>query len=80
MANIGDVEIREHTFKFDDESGLKIPFVLISEIPEIYKDEFVKWLYISTCPIIPGYDDAIYSWDYERWYNLKTEGIPTMWD
>jgi hypothetical protein len=80
MKTIGGVDIKEHTFKFDDGDEQTIPYVSFSEIPEEYKKEFNEWSRGSTCPVIPGCDDAVYSWDWERFFNRKTRGIPTMWD
>jgi len=70
MENIGNVNVYE-TEDFD--------YVKFSEIPEKYKKEFDKWMYGQTCSMIDG-ELVAYVWDWERWYDLKTKGIPTYFD
>lgn len=77
---IGGVRVREFRYTHEDKTSTLITFVCISDIPEKYRDEFCEWLGVSTQPLVPGNEDAIYSWDWERWFNMKTRGIPTMWD
>jgi hypothetical protein len=80
METIGGVKIRQYTFKFDDGNDETVPYVIISEIPDKYRDSFCEWLGVATCPMIPGCNGVVYSWDWERFFNLKTKGILTMWD
>ena len=62
--------------KFD-----QITFIDFREVPEEWKEEFGDWLRGQTFPMIEGFGiNAIYSWDWERWYNLKTRNIPTYFD
>jgi len=45
----------------------------------IDKIEFGTWMYGQTSGVMYG-EAVIYSWDWERWYNLKTKSTPTFWD
>ena len=54
-------------------------YILFDEIPEKHKEEFVKWMYGQTCSEVNN-ELVIYAWDWERWYDLKTKGIPTYFD
>lgn len=76
MEKIGGVDVRR--YYMDD--GDFLEFVNFDEIPEEYREEFSKWMYGQTMPVIEGYRHAVYSWDWERWYLLKTEGKPTYFD
>jgi hypothetical protein len=80
MKKIGGVPIKEFTFTHEDGTSDFITFVSMSDIPGKYRKEFCEWLSVCTVPYIPGYDDSIYSWDWELWYNMKTKGVPAMWD
>jgi len=78
--NIGGVNTRQYKFvdAYNEESC--ISFVCVSDIQEEYRDEFMKWMYGCTVPLIPECENAVYSWDWERFYYLKTEDRPTSWD
>jgi hypothetical protein len=55
-------------------------YIDFEDVPNHMKAEFNKWMYGQTMPMIEGCKGAIYSWDWERWYELKTKGIPTYFD
>jgi len=55
-------------------------YIDFEDVPEDMKEEFSDWLYGQTMPMIEGVKFAIYSWDWERYYNLKIKGIPTYFD
>jgi hypothetical protein len=82
---IGDVNVYQYDYDYVDydteetKQGF-LTFIDFNEIQTKYKEEFDKWLYGQTMPVIPNVRGAIYSWDWERWYNLKTKGIPTYFD
>jgi hypothetical protein len=84
-SQIGGINVYRYNYDYvdwetkDTKQGF-ITFIDYNEVQEEFKEEFNKWLYGQTMPIIPDVDVAIYSWDWERWYNLKTKGIPTIWD
>lgn len=54
-------------------------YILFREVPEKYKKEFGEWMYGQTC-LTMNHELVIYSWDWERWYDLKTKNIPTYFD
>lgn len=75
MKTIGGIEVIE--CKFD---GEEFDVVEFDKVPEEYKEEFGKWMYGQTMPVVEGYRSAIYAWDWERWFNMKTKGKPTYFD
>ena len=78
MDKIGNTKVKR--YYYDEDGDEFISYVDENDIPEKYKEEFGKWMYGQTVPMVPGIKFAVYSWDYERWYNLKTKGIPTYFD
>ena len=82
---IGDVNVYQYDYEYTDcdtkeiKQGF-ITFIDFDEVQEEFRDKFNKWMYGQTMPIIPEVKGAIYSWDWERWYNLYTKGVPTYFD
>lgn len=54
-------------------------YILFQEVPIEFKSEFGEWMYGQTGAIVNG-DFVVYSWDWERWYDLKFKNIPTYFD
>ena len=47
-------------------------YICISDVPDEYYYEFLKWVQHQTRPVIDEHDDAIYAWDWDRWLEWKT--------
>jgi hypothetical protein len=54
-------------------------YIRFSEVPEDFQKDFNKWMCGQTCGTMFG-EVEVYSWDWERFYNLKTKNIPTYFD
>ena len=54
-------------------------YIRFNEIPKEFKDDFNAWIWGQTIGILQG-ESVIYSWDWERFYYLKTKNIPTYFD
>jgi hypothetical protein len=50
-----DVSIRRHG---------NLSFVCMRDIPEPARSVFEERMKLSACPVIPGFPDAVYSWDW----------------
>jgi len=57
----------------------KITYILLQDIQEKFRAEFARWMYGQTGAVIHG-DHVIYSWDWERWYEMKLNDTPTYFD
>ena len=88
VDKIGGLNVYEYWYLYTDYETKKEKtgsghYIRFSEVPEEYKEEFNKWMYGQTMPIIPGEEggvDGVYPWDWERWYEMKTRGTPTYFD
>jgi len=86
IEKIGDMNVYQYDYDYFDADTNEnkqsfITFVDFNEVPENYKEDFSKWLYGQTMPMIPGLErNAVYSWDWERYYKMKTRGTPTYFD
>ena len=52
-------------------------YILTEDVPSQYRDEFFKWLYGQTIPVVfnqaTGKEETAAYWhDWERWYKYKT--------
>lgn len=54
-------------------------YILFQEVPVELKSEFGEWMYGQTGAVVNG-DFVVYSWDWERWYEMKFQNIPTHFD
>lgn len=54
-------------------------YIRFNEIPKEFKDDFNAWIWGQTIGIMQG-ESVVYSWDWERFYYLKTKNIPTYFD
>lgn len=54
-------------------------YIRFSEIPETFQKDFNVWIGGQTGGIMHG-ETVVYSWDWERFYYLKTKNIPTYFD
>lgn len=85
VDQIGGINVYRYDYEYvdydtkEDKQGF-ITFIDYKEVPNEMKADFNKWMYGQTMPIIPDIKSALYSWDWERWFNLKTKGIPTYFD
>lgn len=85
VEQIGGVNVYQYNYNYidydtkEDKQGF-ITFIDEDEVPNDMKKEFDKWMHGQTMPIIDGVKFAIYSWDWERYFNLKTKGVPTYFD
>lgn len=48
--------------------------VRLEDIPEPLRGAFQSWLVGQTVPILPGYGDVAYLWDWTRWLELGMPG------
>jgi hypothetical protein len=76
---------KEHKRKGADLYGVPVyeteefTYILFNEVPVEHKAEFGDWMYGQTGAVING-DFVVYSWDWERWYEMKFKGTPTYFD
>ena len=70
--------------KYDllDENGeVYITYVNTDELEDTeIKEDFNRWMRGQTVPVIEGVTGAVYSWDWERWWEMKVLGKPTYFD
>ena len=52
------------------ESGFT--YICMSDVPDEYYYEFLKWIDGQTRPMVDKHSDAVYSWDWDRWLEWKT--------
>lgn len=70
MRTIGGIEIREWEYVYP-EGPVYVSFIKKSDIPEELREGFEEWMKGQEYPIIPGHEDAVYSWDWERYFVVK---------
>ncbi|MCB1714139.1 MAG: hypothetical protein KDK05_03295 [Candidatus Competibacteraceae bacterium] len=54
-------------------------YVRISELPATVQEVFTRWMYGQTAPLLPEAPDAVYSWDWERFKEMRRTGLE-VWD
>lgn len=54
-------------------------YIRFSEVPKEFEKDFNAWIWGQTIGIMYG-ESVVYSWDWERFYYLKTKNIPTYFD
>ena len=59
--------------------GEYFDYILPEDIPEKYKKEFGDWMHGQTVGEVDG-KLVVFAQDYERWFDMKTKGIPTYFD
>ncbi len=47
-------------------------YICISDVPDEYYYEFLKWIGGQTRPVVDEHDDAVYAWDWNRWLDWRT--------
>ena len=57
-----------------------IKYLLRNDIPEEHKTAFFKWMHGQTGLYTEDGDAAYFYCDYEHWYNLVYNNVPTYWD
>ena len=82
---IGEINVYRYDYDYVDYDTKEnkrgfTTFINFDEVPKKWKEVFGKWMHGQTTPIIPKVDHTIYSWDWERFYNMKTRGTPTYFD
>lgn len=68
-------------WKFTDYLGEKheMPYVLIGDVPEKYRNKFATWMVGQTRPVIEceplGSQACYYAWDYKRFLEKELTGF-----
>lgn len=71
--------VKVYDYILDGEVYFK--YVLMEDIPEEYKDEFLHWMKGQTCPVVEKDKKevgAIYYYDWQRWLDWKTGKTKTL--
>lgn len=50
-------------------------FVALDDIPEPWRGQFRSALFGSQCPVINGYGDCAYAWDWQDWVMGRWRGL-----
>ncbi len=58
-----------------------INYIRISETDESLQAALSEWMIGQICPLVPGLNpqDAVYSWDWDRFLSLQRGGA-IIWD
>jgi hypothetical protein len=65
MGKIGGVPVNKYVF--GNESGV-VNYILIRDIPEEYREDFIKSVDMNSQPNIPGCSDAVHTNIWQEWY------------